>query len=147
MRIKTKEAGDFINAKCTRCKIFTMHTIVAMVAGRVARVKCNSCGGEHNYHAPKEAKVPLTTHSIRTRAGKPSVSGCKKVSALDCQEQWRAALARLDATTAVAYKMDGRYIKDTLITHSTFGVGVVTALSYGKMEVFFHNGPTWLCCR
>ena len=147
MKTKTKEAGDFISSKCTRCRIVTMHTIVAMVTGRVVRVKCNSCGGEHNYHAPKEAKVPLTQRSTMTRVGKPSVSGWKKVAVPDFREQWSAALARLDATTAVAYKMDGRYIKNTLITHPTFGVGVVTSLSYGKMEVFVNNGPTWLCCQ
>ncbi len=146
MKRKPKEAGDFVDAKCTRCKILKIHTIVAMVAGKVVRVKCNSCGGEHNYHAPIEAKEPRTCRPTITKVGRPSQSCLKQVSAACYQEQWTAALARLEGTTAVAYKLDGRYIKNMLIAHPTFGMGVVIALSYGKMEVFFNDGPTWLGC-
>jgi ribosomal protein S27E len=63
MNIKTRIAGDFIDSQCTKCKILTNHTIVAIAAGKVARVKCNTCGGEHNYPAPKGEKVPSTKRS------------------------------------------------------------------------------------
>ena len=147
MNIKTREAGDLIDFRCTKCKILTIHTIVAMVAGKVARVKCNTCRGEHNYHPPKVEKAPITWRSTVAKVGKPSVSGLKKASAPCYQEQWSTAIARLDGTKAAAYEMEGRYIKNMLITHPTFGVGVVTSLSYGKMEVLFNDGPKWLGCR
>ena len=31
-------------------------TIIAMVGEQVVRVQCNTCGGTHNYHAPKAEK-------------------------------------------------------------------------------------------
>ena len=147
MKIKTKEAGDLIDFQCTKCKILTIHTIVAMVAGKVARVKCNTCRGEHNYRAPKEEKVPTIRRSPATKVGLHSALGLKKSPALCYQEQWRTAIAKLDETMAATYEMEGRYLKDMLIKHPSFGIGVVKSLSYGKMEVFFNAGPKWLSCR
>ncbi|MFZ4440354.1 MAG: hypothetical protein ACOYOS_18175, partial [Syntrophales bacterium] len=60
MNLKIRAAGDFIDSQCTKCKILTNHTIVAIEGGKVAQVKCNTCGGEHNYHAPKGEKAPTT---------------------------------------------------------------------------------------
>jgi len=138
MNIKIKEAGDLIDFQCTKCKILTIHTIVAMVAGRVARVKCNTCSGEHNYRTPKAEKALITRRCTIAKAGKSSAP-CY-------QDQWNTALARLKGKTAMAYNMEGRYTKDMIITHPNFGLGVVTSLSYGKMEVFFNLGPKWLGC-
>lgn len=139
MNIKTREAGDLIDFQCTRCKILTIHTIIAMVAGKVARVKCNTCNGEHNYRTPKGEKVPSTRRSAVVKVSKPF--------APSYQEKWSAALARLDVTKAATYEMEGKYIKNMIITHLTFGIGIVTSLSFGKMEVLFNNGPKWLCCH
>jgi hypothetical protein len=139
MDIKIRAAGDLIDSQCTKCKILTNHTIVAMAAGKPARVKCNTCGGEHNYRPPKGDKAPTTRRSPSAKVSK--ASGPSHL------EQWNAALARLDVTKAQAYEMDGKYIKNMLITHLTFGMGVVTSLSFGKMEVLFNEGPRWLGCR
>ena len=147
MNIKTSEAGNLIDCRCTKCKILTIHTVVAMVAGKVARVKCNTCDSEHNYHSPKAEKTPLNRRATVAKVGKLSVSGMKKVPPPCYPEQWNAALAGRDATTAAAYQMEGNYVKHTLIAHLNFGVGIVTSLSYGKMEVLFKDGPKWLCCR
>ena len=147
MNIKTKEAGDRIDFKCTRCKILTTHTIVVIVAGKVARVKCNACGGEHNYHPPKEEKAPVIRRSTVGTVRKVALSSSKKDPAVNYQEQWHTALARLEGTTAESYEMEGKYRKDMLIAHPIFGLGAVTSLSFGKMEVLFKDGPKWLGCR
>ena len=146
MNIKTRAAGDRIDFKCTRCKIITTHTILALVAGKVARVKCNACSGEHNYHPPKEEKVPVTRRTTVGKVGKVSVSGLKNGNEIKYRKQWETALVRLRGTKADPYEMEGKYIKDTLITHPIFGIGVVTSLSFGKMEVLFKDGPKWLGC-
>src|SRR2546429_5893163 len=41
--------GGDIDAWCTRCKMNLGHTILALVGTRPARVRCNTCHGEHNY--------------------------------------------------------------------------------------------------
>src|SRR5689334_3180217 len=48
-------AGDEVDAACSKCKMVLAHTIVAMVEDRIARVKCNTCQGEHAYRAPPSA--------------------------------------------------------------------------------------------
>ena len=48
-------AGDEVDSKCTKCKLILAHTIVAMVGDQIARVKCNTCGGEHAYRPPPSA--------------------------------------------------------------------------------------------
>ena len=138
MKSTIRTAGDLIDSQCTKCKILTNHTIVAIVGGKVARVKCNTCSGEHNYRPPKVDKAPSTRRSAVAKVSQPSGPSH--------QEQWNTALARLDVTKAVAYEMEGKYIKNKLITHLTYGIGVVTSLSFGKMEVLFNNGPKWLSC-
>lgn len=149
MNSKTIEAGSLIDSRCTKCKILTIHTTVALVAGKVARVKCNSCGSEHNYHPPKPDKVPLTRRPATAKAGKSSAAGLtKKVApSPSYEEQWNAALAKLGATTEAAYEMGGKYNKNTLIKHPIFGVGLVVSVGDDKMSVLFKDGPKWLGCR
>src|SRR2546430_15525379 len=47
--------GGDIDAWCTRCKMNLGHTILAMVGTRPARVRCNTCQGEHNFRGAPEA--------------------------------------------------------------------------------------------
>ena len=39
---KQLTAGDFIEARCTRCKAVTNHTIIALVGTVPVRVRCNT---------------------------------------------------------------------------------------------------------
>lgn len=41
--------GGEVDAACTKCKMLLGHTILAMVGSRIARVRCNTCQGEHNF--------------------------------------------------------------------------------------------------
>ncbi|MEJ2201943.1 MAG: hypothetical protein P8X63_13165 [Desulfuromonadaceae bacterium] len=72
MSSKKLSAGDYIDSRCTRCRVITNHTIVAMVADRVVRVQCNTCGGMHNYHAPKAEKSERAKPPRRAEPAKTS---------------------------------------------------------------------------
>ena len=52
--------GQDVDAWCTRCRLDTTHVIVALGPDGDApkRVECTSCGGQHNYRAPKTVKPP-----------------------------------------------------------------------------------------
>ena len=52
-QLKPLTAGSEIDAWCTSCRMDLGHRIVAMVEGRPKRVECLTCGGQHNYRAPK----------------------------------------------------------------------------------------------
>jgi len=49
---KQYSAGDLSEARCTRCRAVTNHTIIAMVGSTPARVRCNTCDGDHNDRPP-----------------------------------------------------------------------------------------------
>lgn len=144
MRKKKQEAGDLLDARCTKCKVVRIHTIVAMVDGQVVRVKCNSCGGEHNYHPPKEEKVSKPRRAAVARVGSSLSARGNSVSSLDYGEQWQSIMSGKDENLAVPYSSDGKYRKEILLAHPTFGMGVVQALSYGKINVLFKDGQKWL---
>lgn len=146
MNVRTKSAGDILDANCTKCRVLTNHTIVALVEGRVARVKCNTCGSEHNYRAPKEAKVPVVRRAVVTGARTSSPAAAKKDIAPRYDEQWEAALAAKDVSKTKEYDMAGKFVKGDLVGHSSFGIGIVTMVAANKMEVLFKDAPKLLRC-
>ena len=147
MSSKKLSAGDFVDARCTRCRMVTNHTIVAMVEDQVVRVQCNTCNGVHNYHRPTPARAPASagkTGKAAASAGKP-----RRASAGPSAEQleWQAACRDADSARAARYEMGGSYRVDELIAHPVFGLGVVKALSKpNKMEVLFEQGKKVLRC-
>jgi hypothetical protein len=146
MTNRTPSAGDILDARCTRCHTLTNHTIVALVGGRVARVKCNTCASEHNFHPPKEESPPKTRRATVPRGERPASTGAGKAPAPSPQEQWASLLAGRDTASAPAYAMDGKYASGTLVSHPVFGVGIVTSVTVNKMEVRFRDGLKLLRC-
>jgi hypothetical protein len=47
--------GDIIDDYCTRCKLLTNHSIMALVNGEPAKVHCRTCYHEHPYRHAKVA--------------------------------------------------------------------------------------------
>jgi Zn ribbon nucleic-acid-binding protein len=146
MNVKTRSAGDILDATCTRCRVLTNHTIVALVEGRVARVKCNTCGSEHNYHAPKEEKSHAARRVTAPRDRTSSLTSTKKEILPRYREQWETALAGKDSEATKEYDMAGKFMKDDLVRHPVFGIGIVTMAAGTKMDVLFADGPKLLRC-
>jgi len=146
MYSRTRSAGDILDANCTRCRSLTNHTIVALVDGRVVRVKCNTCGSEHNYHPPKEDKTPAARRVTVPGVRKASPAPVKKDTAPSFHEQWETAMAGKDTTMAKVYGMEGRFSKGEPISHQLFGIGMVTMVAGTKMQVLFRDGQKLLRC-
>jgi hypothetical protein len=45
--------GDIIDDYCSRCRLLTNHSIMAIVNGEPAKVTCRTCYNEHNYRHGK----------------------------------------------------------------------------------------------
>ncbi len=138
---KLLSAGDIVEAHCTRCRTLTNHTIVAMVGGRPVRVRCNTCGGDHNFRAPQKqvAKPAAVTKPVRKTA--------KSRKNAD-QEQWQGMIDQTDPGVAVPYSMDRSFKQDEIVAHPVFGLGVVTALiKPNKVEILFTGGKKMLRCQ
>ena len=41
--------GDVLDDYCTRCRLLTNHSVVAMVEEAVKKVRCRTCNHEHEY--------------------------------------------------------------------------------------------------
>ena len=117
MATALKVGGD-IDAWCTRCKMTLGHTILAMVAGRPVRVRCNTCQGEHNYRASGSA-------APRTASEKPRVTS------------WEALLAGKDVSRARKYSAREKFLADEVIQHPVFGIGLVQEVRGDKIQVAF----------
>jgi hypothetical protein len=142
MERRAVAAGDIIESQCTRCKALLNHTIIAMVAGQVVRVKCNTCGSEHNHRPPKEPKVAAAKAPKAATAARTPSTRAKAVKAPAVSDEvvWEELIRPHDPDLAVPYRMDGKFRANSLLTHPTFGIGLVAATQAGKIEVVFKGG-------
>lgn len=141
---KQLTAGDFIEARCTRCKAVTNHTIIALVGTQPVRVRCNTCDGDHNYRAPKVTGAPKEK---TTKARQPGVPRKPKAVQQD-EQQWQEAAARLEAGQTVPYAMDKSFKMGEAVSHPVFGIGVVVdVVPPNKVEILFEAGRKLLRCK
>jgi hypothetical protein len=133
-------AGDPVESQCTRCKALLNHTIIAMVAGAVARVKCNTCGSEHNHRPAKVAKVAAVKGGKAEKVAKSPRAKAVKAPVISDEEIWEELIRPLDPDNAVPYSMEGKFRVNSLLTHPTFGIGMIAASQAGKIEVVFKAG-------
>jgi hypothetical protein len=77
-------AGESVDDLCRACKMIRRHTVIAAgLAGRPARVLCDTCGSQHNYRggerekrapgprAPSRDTAPFDTVTERERSENP----------------------------------------------------------------------------
>lgn len=126
---KKPMAGGYIDSYCTRCKLNLEHTIIAMIGEKVARVKCETCGSEHNYRDAAKEKAK----EVRVK----SVSGttARKGGA---EKKWEAAIAGAEGTD-IPYDMKRAFSVGDLVAHATFGRGAVRSTSQKRITVIFKD--------
>lgn len=144
------EPGSYVQAHCTRCRTVLRHTVIALVEGVPARVKCNTCGGEHVYRAPETpsaAGAPRERKERAAREPRASKSSSKRTSP-NLEAEWREQLAAAGDRPARRYAPGESFGKGDVVEHLSFGVGVVQrVIEPGKILVLFAAGPKTLVCR
>ncbi|EAU62386.1 conserved hypothetical protein [Stigmatella aurantiaca DW4/3-1] len=136
----THKVGGEVDAVCTRCKLTLAHTILAMVGTKIARVRCNTCGGDHAYRS-----APGTTDRP-TASSRSSTSSSSRPSAASRAEKpekvvisFEEQLAGKDIANAPKYSPKDTYRLDQVIQHPTFGLGLVTAVRGDKVDIVFKS--------
>src|SRR5205807_803610 len=115
--------GGDIDAFCTKCKMMLGHTILAMVGSKAARVRCNTCQGEHAFkEAPAHKKGKWQPRAVRE---KPQVTS------------WEALMAQKNPANARKYSPKESFAREQLVQHPTFGIGIVQEVRGDKIEVAF----------
>jgi hypothetical protein len=109
---------------CTKCKMSLAHTILAMVGTRIARVRCNTCGGDHAYRTQGGTSAGKSSTPRAPRAEKVIIS---------FQDQ----LSGKDLSKARDYSPKETFRVDEVIKHPTFGLGIVSSVRNDKIEIAF----------
>jgi hypothetical protein len=146
MPSKPLSAGDIVEARCTRCRLITNHTIIAMVGGTPARVQCNTCDGVHKYRDPRPAETAKKVTPAKKAT--PGTPRAPRKSPLDAERaEWQNLAPTLDPSRAIPYGMNQSYRVGNIMEHPLFGLGVVTAATGpNKVEVLFREGKKLLRC-
>lgn len=134
----SQKVGGEVDAQCTRCKLTLAHTILAMVGPKIARVRCNTCGGDHAYRAaPGVTDRPSASSSSTARAARAATAAAAKAEKviISFEEQ----LATKDGASAQQYSPKATYQVDQVIQHPTFGTGFVTAVRGDKVDITFRT--------
>ncbi|ORJ52636.1 hypothetical protein [Geothermobacter hydrogeniphilus] len=140
MSQKMPTTGGPIESNCSRCEGVTNHIVVAMVGEKVVRVECNCCGTTHAFRAPKQPKA-----TTPRKAAAPRKTAAKK--AAKDEVAWQQEVAVLDPGKAVVYAMDAVLGKGQLVSHPTFGLGLVTEIIVpNKAQILFESGRKLLRC-
>lgn len=122
----THKVGGEVDAFCTRCKMTLAHTILAMVGTKIARVRCNTCNGDHAYRS-----APGATSSTPR---KPRASGDAPTKVV---VGWTQRIAERDPASAKKFSVKETFQVDDLVDHPTFGLGIVSAVRGDKIDVAF----------
>lgn len=115
------------------------HTIIAMVVQKVVKVKCNTCGNEHNYRGVQPLVKPTSFAAPKkaaSSAGRSSTSASKSTSpvvVISWDEQFRGK----DLSQARKYSPRETFKVDDVLDHPVFGLGLVRAVRGDKVEVGF----------
>jgi len=125
------KVGADIESICGKCGD-VWHVVVALVDGKIAKVQCKQCGGQHRYRPPGGAKPARTPRAKRAIASKESARarGPRKVD---------QPLVEPDMSRPVRrYGMNESFTVGDRIAHKVFGEGVVEeVVGQGKIQVFF----------
>jgi len=121
-------AGKEIKHYCNRCGLDLWHTVIAVVNGLPARVRCNTCKGERNY------KNPVTALKAKAAApSRPRVTGSNP-------DLYQKKLQENLMKTIMPYRADQTFAENDVIDHPSFGRGVVLKLIFpDRMDVLFQD--------
>ena len=124
---RTPVAKDIITV-CSRCDLELNHIVVRHNAeGVVDRVKCHTCGFEHKYK-PVKKQVAAPKKRKTTSRKKPS------------EKEYKALMEANTDKVPVPYNMKSAFNEGDVIDHKTFNKGIVTGVSYERIDVLFEGG-------
>ena len=113
------------------------HTVLAMVGTRVARVRCNTCKGEHVYRA----SAPGTAKKRSSSASGTKPPARQTAASLDSLLEGR------DMSHPHRYSIKDVFAKGEVVDHPTFGLGVVVDVRGDRFDSVFREGVKTLAQR
>ena len=152
MTTKPNKPGTEVDSWCTKCRMDLLHRIIAVHAGKIIRVECRTCGGHHNYRAPKTSSASRLGTARPQASDKPRTSSApspKRAALAEAERQrevtWQKAVLGQPISSFKAYRASQTFSHGDLIRHGKFGDGyIVRVIDRQKVEVMFKDGPRML---
>ena len=130
MKEADAQVGGEIDAWCTKCKLELNHTVVAKYDGKVKRVQCLTCGGQHGFGSNRGRRLSEPAKTARKTTRKTPA---------------REPKLEIDANTpARAYAVTETFAEDEIISHPRYGRGLVLQARGDKIDVKFTEGQKTL---
>lgn len=134
MKNTTLSAGDPVEARCTKCRKNTAHTILSMEEEAPAKVECGICNRQHKYRPPTIPKKPAPKRTVDPKE--------------EARKEWAALRPGMNVSKAADYSMDANYKSGALMNHPLFGIGLVQrVVGHRKIEVLFEDGRKTMRCK
>jgi len=128
------EVGGYVDGWCTRCKLVLRHTIETITGGKITRVHCNTCRGQHAHRRA----APRTPSAGRGS----SARGARRTESAAPVNNYPTLLRGRTKEASRPYATSERYAVGDLVAHATFGLGVVTGeRDANKIDIVFPEGP------
>ena len=135
---KLPEVGSEVEALCTKCKSATVHVVEVIKKDKIAKVMCKSCLSSHKFKSPEDAVAVIAKVKAAPKKRVPKVAAPPKTRE---ERKWSRLLAQVDVEHPIEYTMKGKYAERDVISHNTFGLGVVLkVVDTTKMSVVFQIG-------
>lgn len=134
--------GGDVDAYCTKCRMLLGHTILAMVGDKIARVRCNTCMGEHAFRPnPPGTKAPKAEARPKAAAGSTrTVTRARATKEKAEVRPFEELFTDRDTSEARSYSPRERFEDGDMISHPTFGLGLVRTARQDKVDVVFKSG-------
>jgi hypothetical protein len=127
--INSYSVGGDIDAWCTKCKLELGHTITALVDNLPKKVKCNTCSAQHIFRAKpfKRSRTKQNSSARKSRAKEATY------------QEYLSRLTGGDPANSTKYNIKGNFIKDEIIDHLSFGIGIVlSVINFNKINILFN---------
>jgi hypothetical protein len=140
--------GSPINANCAECQTDTNHVVLEATGMQVRRVRCEKCNTEGEYRPPRDkARAALLEISKKKKVAKPKKTVRRK-KAQTPEQIFESLIADIDTSSSKKYSVKAELEPGDLTTHSSFGLGVVTALTGPqKATIVFESGERVMVCN
>jgi hypothetical protein len=130
----TLSVGGPIEARCSKCRKNTAHSILIMATEGPGTVQCGACSHQHNFRAPITAKKTALRQALQHKDA-------------ECKE-WERLRPGMNSAKATDYSMTAAYKVKALINHPVFGLGLVQrVVGSQKVEILFEGGKKTMRCK
>jgi len=140
--------GSPIDAFCANCKSDTKHVVLEVDGLQVREVRCEKCRTNGEFRAPRAGLRAGLKAAVKRKSMPPSGRKTTRKRAEPPEEMHRRMLMGRDISAAEPYSIKLKPAVNDLVSHPTFGVGIVVAFSdIQKIRVFFEDGERILVCN